>query len=337
MTRLDLVIENKLNVIYCSATGLPIGTMAESELEAFIEAEEAVYGFNSDNDFLDHLQLAMIPICSRPSPVFQNMSPLRYRALAANQPIHMTRYLLGRVVFDRWNHLTGITQADGKEIWLRDIELREGVDELLDALIRLDAIISLRRVYLPLEITKELKEIRAEWPGYPAMRDFIFRLEAINIKRLATYSAVISDGAFEGNRLAKDAMLDQMDSLDPEELAQALTARKAAELLRTSRAESKAKENLRRIARGLKDGGTSVQIKRGIQAIMDFAVTVGEKNGTKIDKALALRMMAKSDTSRIKPIEKSREKEAAARLNKVKVSTRKPKVEFSLDFGNDDL
>lgn len=316
-----------LKNIYCAETGEHVGVLTNDEFDAFIEMEDSIHAFDSDEDFLDHLSLAMMAINSRPSPLFQNMTPTRYRLIAEQHPARMFRYLCGKLVFERWNHINGHVNHGGKTEWLKTIELGNAdISETLKTLIRLDGILSIRKVFFSAAMMLKLEKIREEWPGFPLMAKFIEELETQNIEALATHDQFTS-GKVAGNSMARQAVLSQISDIDMEEFEKAYAQRQAADILRKAYAENRVREAKKRIDRHyapILGNGESI-IKHGVEAIMDYAFLGGT-----LDKDVALKLVSKMDTTKISAREKTRVMDKIT--NTKKKPSREPRVAFDIDF-----
>ena len=176
--------------IYCSYTGLGIGSLTADIVFDLIEAELSMNPELDDEALLDHLSLLVIPLNARPAPIFQNMTQTRYRWIAQNQPESMFRYLAGKLVFERWTHVNGHVNHGGKLEWLKTIESlnveTEDFKETLKTMIRFDAAISLRRAYFSHDMLERLQAIQNEWPGFDAFAKFVEDLESSNLTRFKT-------------------------------------------------------------------------------------------------------------------------------------------------------
>jgi len=328
MTRLELAIEAGLDKIYCSNTGIQVGTLTTAELEAFIEMEDRLHGFDSDDEFLDHLSLAMIPMSSRPSPLFQNMTPDRYRVMASAYPEHLFRFLLGRLVFERWNQVQGYVLIEGKVEWLKTVDLVDfDYKPTLETLIRLDGILSLRKVYYDDETVAQMAKIRDNWPGIIEIAMFVDKLESENIKRLSLHDQVVF-GTIRGNPMARSAALEQVKDVNMEEFQRVHTERRLSELMNLAIRENRSREEKNKINRRYSAllGTGQTAIKRGVEAIYDLAAISGV-----FDKGIAMELVAKMDTSKI-GVKKIQEK-AVAKIQK-KTSNRQPKTTFDIDFND---
>lgn len=337
--RVDLAIDAGLNQIYCTNTGMPVGTISDEELKAFIALEESMYPTLDDEDFIDHLSLAMIPACSRPSPIFQNMTPDRYHQIAIQFPSHMYRYLAGRIMFERWSHLHGLTCLEGKAEWLREINLNEvrtrDIADCVQSLIRLDAVFSLRQVYIDSAMVNRMNAIRANWPGADSFAQFIADLEALNIDKLSRHDEKGS-GRINGSPMALRSAIHYVTQIDPDEYLRQYEQRKAGEILAQARAENRAKEQMRILKNKFAEqyGNGQTKVNRGINAVMGYA-SLGET----FNSELALKMLATHDTAAaakkrqaIQNIgKKTKDPERAKKTLESKLGTT---ISLKINFGN---
>lgn len=314
--------------IYCSNTGLVIGSLTANEMYNFIEVQLVLNPLLSDEDFIDHLQLAMIPVSSRPSPMFQGMTPKRYAALARQFPEQMFRFLAGRLVFERWTHMNGHVNLGGKLEWLKTIShnaTESELKEIIDSLIRIDAIFSLRRCFINHELKARLESIREDWPGLDAFASFIFELEQTNITRLAGHNKGL-DGFVVGNQMAQQAAIQTAANLSVDELEQAYLTRKKAQALHDVAREERAAESRRRITQAyaskLDTGKT--EIRRGADAIIGLAVAQADSQGA-VDTEFVKKALATYDFTKtqIRTLNKLANGSVTVKESK---NTRTPKV-----------
>lgn len=300
------LVEAGLTDIYCSFTGLCIGKLSNEEIFNFVNLHIALNPLMNNDEMFDHLALAMIPVSTRPSPLFQNMTPKQYHAIAQRFPEHMFRFLLGKLIFERWDHVNGHVNHGGKVEWLKSIvDVPVSMQEALDSLIRLDAAFSLRRCYVDADMKARLRTIRDEYPGFNVVVELIFDLESANITRIATQH-IVNYEAIRGNQLAQHAAIQQAANWSNEELAAAIAKRKEAERTRQMEAENKSKSEILKINRKaaeLNFFGTS-EVRRGADAFMGLAMIKAESGGV-IDgdyvlKALATHDFTKTQTKTLK-------------------------------------
>lgn len=292
-----LAIENGLDAIYCSNTGLIIGNLTNDELFAAIEMEYSLNPAAEEEQILDALQLSLIPASSRPSVLFQNMTPSRYQAMANDKPEHMFRFLAGKLMFERWTHLAGLQMTGDKLAWLKTVDISD-IDRnrfriCLDTLIRIDAVFSVRKVAIDSELSQEVIRLREEWTGFDEFDSFIFRLEQNNIAKLKTFDPVNQERV-TGNKMAIPAMIDSIESYSEQEYIDALEMRKASEIIRQARAENRSHEEILKIKRKFAKqfGSGEIETRRGLQAALSLAEVGGA-----FDKDLALKLIASYDST----------------------------------------
>lgn len=336
---LETVVESGLHNIYCAATGFVIGELGLEEISRIIEIEESMNPLLEEEDFLDHLELTMIPLNYRPSPLFQNLTPQRYKQIAKLFPQHMFRFLAGKIIFEKWNQLAGFVKVGDKGSWLREIPVDAIVSpvELKDAvesLIRLDAIISLRQVYVSEALANRIERIRNGWTGYGDFFQFIQELESANIKKLAKRD-IANDGKISGNQMAVEAAIHNATHIDHDEYMAVYTSRKAAESLNELSRQTRSSENMRKHKRKLAgiiaSGHTT--IKRGVEAVMDLADI-----GDTFDSELAKKYIAQMDTaSKIAKLQNRINRETGVKnpsTGKVEKEIKFRKAKLTIDFGD---
>ena len=335
-----LAVQNGLVDIYCSHTGMVIGSIAGDEMMRFIELQLTLNPFLDDEGFIDHLQLMMIPSSSRPSPLFQGMTQKQYAQMAKQFPEQMFRFLAGKLVFERWNHLAGHVNHGGKLAWLKEIQALpiESVafKDTLASLIRIDAVFSLRRCFISHELKAKLESIRSNWPGFADFYNFVYELETANITRLGNHNTGL-DGRIVGNSLAQIAAIQTVSMLTPEEYEQAMIMRKKAQALHDAARDLKAKEATKRVNEHYSEilGGNEVRVKRGADAIIGLAVAQADSHGAAdtefVKRALAQYDFSKSQLKQLKIATKGSEvvktpKKASSKPKKA------PKIVFNLDL-----
>jgi hypothetical protein len=299
--------------IFCSYTGLCIGSLAADIVFDLIEAELSMNPELDDEALLDHLSLLVIPMNARPAPIFQNMTQTRYRWIAQNQPESMFRYLAGKLVFERWTHVNGHINHGGKLEWLKTIESlnieTEDFKETLKTMIRFDAAISLRRAYFSHDMLERLTAIQNEWPGFDAFAKFVEDLESSNLTRLERYDPR-TNGQIRGNSLAVSAALSQVRTVTPEEWKEAHNLRRKSEILHDLRRENKSKNEMLKVSRKFDEisgGGNNINIKRGFEAILDYA-----NLGDTFDSKFVLESISKLDVAKMNVRELKRVNRVAA-------------------------
>lgn len=293
-----LAVESGLDTIYCSNTGLPVAKIDEEEMIRFIELEIQANPLIENDELLDHLSLSMLAINSRPSPLFQNMTPARYKSLSTLYPEHMFRFLAGRMIFEGWNQLAGFVKYGDKVAWLREIPVEHDASpakfmECLETMIRIDAILSLRQVYVPETLEIQINALRENWKGFDYFFSFVEALETANIRKLAKRD-VSSEGRVSGNAMAVKAAIDNASQSSEEHVA-GYTMRRSAEILNEARRENRATEQMRKLKRKLaaQFGNGQVQVKRGVEAFLDYADL-----GDTFNKEMAMRFIAMSDSAK---------------------------------------
>lgn len=336
-SHLELVKENGLDRIYCSLTGVELAKMSDEALEAFIDIEEALHAFESEDAFLDHIELAMFAANSRPHPILQNLTPARYSSMIKLYPALMLRYMVGKMIFERWTN-GRVVESPNKQIWLREIAIPEEVDviETLNTLVRLDGIMGLRRVFLSDFLIKRIHRIQESFPGFNTISKLI---EDVEINCMLHMAEVEKTPKLTPNQNAQQALMRQISDTPSEAFVEFQSQMRVADKLRQLQREYKSHEamtnHVRRINEAVASGNTITV--RGVQAIVDWAALDIVEN-----KQLALQLLSKMDTARIavkQRIDSAAKKVVKLDPNKAKVvktASKSKKFNFTIQFTTEE-
>lgn len=294
------LIEDGFDVIYDSMTGCPVGKIDFDTIERMTRMELSINPLIDSDDLAESMIVRLLAINSRPDPMWQNLTEERLAKIVELFPRRAFRYLIGKLLFETFNHSSGMKEIAGRMDWFHGFgHFIESANESalvdsLQSLLRIDAVFSLRKVRANSELTMQMDALIRDCGSFDQMAELVDTIESEQLNRLAIMPVSKAD-RLEGNKLARLAMLRDVGELTEEQYIAFQIQAREADVMRQMRAANRSQEERLKVQRKFAALNVNGKVTRSdsVNAALSYA-NLGEK----FDKQLAVSLLAKIDTNK---------------------------------------
>lgn len=265
---INAVKEAGIHEIRCSMTGRIISTLTDEAILAAIRFEYYENPVAELDIIIDAMETRWLIQSSRPAPhLTAHKSRDGFRFLKEYYPVDLFAILASRLVFENTlikREMDTLQIARIKMSWLREMEIaaveeQERFKEVLESLIRLDAIHNIRHCLYSQSVKTMAEKVRYEAFDFESLCVFIDEVENCGFIALTTMKNPPA-----GNSMSLSAA---MEALTPEQIT-------AIEEAEENKRQAKLREYNRIAASARSAKGGNVQIRRGVKAVVDMADVV---------------------------------------------------------------